>query len=180
MMSGHTAQKSDKGIAFLGVVQKERSHFWNTFAFCVAANLTQWRPTMDSNVTEIRMQQWFELIQAWSSSGVSKRQWCAENGVSPRKFYYWQNQIRKKLYGDMASKKETAMTVRELNLPEAVAPELAASSFAEIPLAPMETRTPDPFRPDVVVKAGGVTIELSDSAARNLLESIGEVIRHAV
>lgn len=135
---------------------------------------------MDKNVTEIRMQQWFELIQTWSASGLSKRQWCEENDVSLRKFYYWQDRIRQKLYGDMASKKETAMIVKEPPLPEPTSPDLPASAFAEVPLAPIETRNPDQFRPDVVVKAGGVTVELSDRAARNLLESIGEAIRHAM
>lgn len=135
---------------------------------------------MDSKVTEIRMQKWFEHIQVWRASGLSKAQWCAEQNLSERQFYYWQKRIREKLYGEMASKKEMAMTVKEPALLEAAPQDLPASSFAEIPLAPVGTRNPDQFRPDVVVKAGGVTVELSENAARSLLESIGEAIRHAM
>lgn len=132
---------------------------------------------MDKVVTELRMQQWFEHIRSWSASGLSKRQWCAENNVTLRRFYYWQNRIRRQLYGDMACKTETAITVREGNLPEEASQKLFAPSFAEIPMVPEK---PDGFRPDVVVRAGGITVELSGGAARNLLESIGEAIRHAV
>lgn len=135
---------------------------------------------MDKKITEIRMQQWFERIQTWGASGLSKKQWCAENNISLRMFYYWQNRIRLKLYDDMAGQKETAITMRGANLPEAVPRALVESSFAEIPLSPMGAGNPDGFRPNIVVKAGGITIELSDDAAKSLLESIGEAIRHAV
>lgn len=135
---------------------------------------------MDGNVTEIRMQEWFERIQDWSTSGLSKTQWCAEKNIPERRFYYWQKRIREKLYGDMARKKETVMTVRKSELLEVASQELSASSFTEIPLGPIETRNPAQFCPDVVVKAGGVTVELSDHAARDLLESIGEAILHAM
>jgi hypothetical protein len=135
---------------------------------------------MDKKVMGIRMQQWFEHIHTWSVSGLSKKQWCAENDIPLRRFYYWQNRIRLKLYDDMAGHKETAITMRGANLPEAVPRELVASSFAEIPLAPMGAGNTDGFLPDIVVKAGGITIELSDGAAQSLLESIGEAIRHAV
>jgi len=135
---------------------------------------------MDKNVMEIRREQWFERIRLWSASGLSKSQWCKENDVPLRKFYYWQNRIRQQLYGDIVGKKETAIAVRDGNLPEAAPQELPMSSFAEIPLTPMGTENPNRFHPDMVVKAGGITIELSGGAARNLLESIGEAIRHAV
>ncbi len=135
---------------------------------------------MDGKVTEVRMQEWFEHIQAWKASGLSKVQWCAEKNISERRFYYWQKRIREKLYGDMTSGKEMVMTVRKPELLEIASPDLPASSFAEIPLTPVETKNPDQFCPEVVVKAGGVRVELSEHAARSLLESIGEAIRHAM
>lgn len=36
---------------------------------------------MDGKVTEVRMQEWFEHIQAWKASGLSKVQWCAEKTI---------------------------------------------------------------------------------------------------
>ena len=52
---------------------------------------------MDERTRQVRMQQWMKTIQAWSASGQSKNQWCADNGVSLRQFYYWQRIIRQEL-----------------------------------------------------------------------------------
>ncbi|KKB41124.1 IS66 family insertion sequence element accessory protein TnpA [Bacillus thermotolerans] len=32
---------------------------------------------------------WKERIQAYRESGLTARQWCAENGVSTHRLYYW-------------------------------------------------------------------------------------------
>lgn len=39
----------------------------------------------------------------------SKKQWCEENGISIRKFFYWQKKIRAGLYTE--AKKDTANPV---------------------------------------------------------------------
>ena len=46
---------------------------------------------MDGKTAEIRYQQW---IQLWSSSGLSKRDYCRQNGIDEKKLYYYQRRIR--------------------------------------------------------------------------------------
>lgn len=53
---------------------------------------------MDEIVHDVRHQQWLSIIQACNASGQSKNQWCDENGISRRKFYYWQKKLRTELY----------------------------------------------------------------------------------
>lgn len=53
---------------------------------------------MDEIVHNVRRQQWLSIIQACNASGQSKNQWCDENGISRRKFYYWQKKLRTELY----------------------------------------------------------------------------------
>lgn len=37
---------------------------------------------------EVRMQEWSAQIEAQQASGLTVRQWCIENGVKPKTYYY--------------------------------------------------------------------------------------------
>lgn len=41
-----------------------------------------------------RIEEWEQRIQEADSSGLTRLQWCEANGISPRRFYYWQKKIR--------------------------------------------------------------------------------------
>ena len=49
---------------------------------------------MDGKTAEIRYQQWVQVIQAWSTSGLSKRDYCQQKGIDEKQFYYYQRRIR--------------------------------------------------------------------------------------
>ena len=49
---------------------------------------------MDGKTTEIRYQQWVQAIRSWSTSGLSKREYCRENGIDEKQFYYYQRRVR--------------------------------------------------------------------------------------
>jgi hypothetical protein len=49
---------------------------------------------MDSKTTEIRYQQWVQVIQDWHNSGLSKRGYCRAKGIDEKQFYYYQRRIR--------------------------------------------------------------------------------------
>jgi len=38
---------------------------------------------------EYRLQEWSQIIQAGQNSGLSKREFCRQNGISERQYYYW-------------------------------------------------------------------------------------------
>ena len=42
----------------------------------------------------IRHQKWLEMYEAYLSSGKSVVEWCTENGISQKTFYYRQRKIR--------------------------------------------------------------------------------------
>ena len=46
---------------------------------------------MDGKTVEIRYQQWVQVIQDWSNSGLTKRE---QNGIDEKKLYYYQRRIR--------------------------------------------------------------------------------------
>ena len=37
---------------------------------------------------EVRLQEWSAQIEAQQASGMTVRQWCAENGIKPATYYY--------------------------------------------------------------------------------------------
>ena len=49
---------------------------------------------MDAKTAEIRYQRWVQVIQDWRSSGLSKRDYCQQNEIDEKQFYYYQRRIR--------------------------------------------------------------------------------------
>ena len=49
---------------------------------------------MDKRSLEIRTRQWYEIILEANSSSLSKKEWCRQNSISPKSFYYWQRKFR--------------------------------------------------------------------------------------
>ncbi len=48
---------------------------------------------MDVKTAEIRYGQWVQVIQDWSNSGLTKRDYCREKGIDEKQFYYYQRRI---------------------------------------------------------------------------------------
>lgn len=42
---------------------------------------------------EIRAEQMAQVLKAQSCSGLSKKAFCAEHGITPSMFYYWQRRL---------------------------------------------------------------------------------------
>ena len=49
---------------------------------------------MDATTAEIRYQRWVQVIQDWSKSGLSKRDYCQQNAIDENQFDYYQRRIR--------------------------------------------------------------------------------------
>lgn len=41
-----------------------------------------------------RVQEWAMLIQECSASGLTKREFCQQRGISEKSFYYWLRKLR--------------------------------------------------------------------------------------
>ena len=49
---------------------------------------------MDQEVNIIRIENWKRLILEANNSGLSKTEWCRQNNISSKTFFYWQRKIR--------------------------------------------------------------------------------------
>lgn len=129
---------------------------------------------MDKIAHEVRVQEWFSIIQACNTSGQPKKQWCEEHGISVRKFFYWQKKIRAELYSEAKKKDSTILPVPRIEATQ------LSPVFAEIPANPVPIDTSGAFQPDAVITVGRVSVQLSGAATKELLDRISGVLTHAV
>lgn len=49
-----------------------------------------------------RAQEWAMLIRECSASGLTKREFCQQRGISEKSFYYWLKKLRTQMVGTVA------------------------------------------------------------------------------
>ena len=57
---------------------------------------------MDKSTKLVRMQQWSEEIAACNQSGMKKGEWCRENGINLKTFYYHQRMVRQAAFNALS------------------------------------------------------------------------------
>lgn len=44
---------------------------------------------MEQSIHEIRVKEWSKIIQDCYTSGLTKKEWCMQNHINAKSFYYW-------------------------------------------------------------------------------------------
>ena len=124
---------------------------------------------MDKITHQVRAEHWAKIMNECINSGMSKTAWCRANGISEKQFFYWQRILRREAFENS----------RNSSLPATVGPqqELAPAtqrtvSFTEIKLPSSSQSTAPVFHPDLVIRKGGLILEISNSASDELLSRI--------
>ena len=45
---------------------------------------------MEQSTHEIRLKEWSKIIQDCYTSGLTQKEWCMQNHINEKSFYYWQ------------------------------------------------------------------------------------------
>ena len=124
---------------------------------------------MDKITRQVRIEHWTQIMNECLNSGMNKTEWCRANGISDKQFFYWQRILRKEAFEASASK--------ELSVITSPADENRAQkiSFAEISLPMRQEPVRDGFRPDIIIRKGAFSVEISNSVSAELLSRIGEI-----
>jgi putative transposase len=76
--------------------------------------------SIKDSTREYRLSGWLPIIKECRNSGMSVKNWCEQNNVNEKRFYYWQRKLR-----------EPSMILKvgnvSLELSETFQPELLAS-----------------------------------------------------
>lgn len=122
---------------------------------------------MDNLTHAVRLEQWTTIVQNCANSGLTKKEWCRQNNIKTKTYYYWQRRVRKHalMMGNNSSVPDTSFTEIRIREP--------------LTGCPQASGTPHSFQPDVVIRNRTLTIEISNTASDRLLTLIGKVTTYA-
>ena len=120
---------------------------------------------MEKYIQEIRLKQWAEIIESANKSGLPRRQWLEENGITKDAFYYWYRKVRR-YYAEQKG-----------IMP--VANEGTSYELVEVPVV-AKPDIPATEVPAAIIRMGSVSVEINQSASANFMENLGRMIRYAL
>ncbi len=129
---------------------------------------------MDQKSMQVRRSQWEQIVLECNKAPVSKKEWCLQNGINLKSFYYWQRKIRKTA---VATLDETTNAV-------SVQATVPSSSFVEISI-PSPTKVDGAIAPlhgltpEVMVQVGECQVYVTGSVQEHTLSTIMKVVRNA-
>ena len=124
---------------------------------------------MDKITHQVRIEHWTQIMNECLNSGMNKTEWCRANGISDKQFFYWQRILRKEAFATPTSKELSVIT----NPVEKGGPQKV--SFAEISLPIRHEAAKNEFHPDIIIRKGSFSVEISNSVSAELLLRIGEI-----
>lgn len=137
---------------------------------------------MNQKVAAIRTEQWRQIIQDCinRNPGISKRQWCRENGVRYRSFMYWQRKFQLEELEKLNSNKPTLPA-------QPVSSDAPAfvDMTAQLETLLTEQASAEPqqengtFVPELMIRIGSCQVYVSGSAQESTLEKVMRVLRNA-
>lgn len=129
---------------------------------------------MDQITHDIRLEGWKDVIRQCHArpKGQTIKDWCAQNNVSEKQFYYWQRQIRLQIAEGM-----TGALVPAAGIEHTV-------SFTEIPVPAINSTLPasddtNDFQAEAVIRKGDLVIAVRNSISDRLLGRILEGVTNA-
>lgn len=118
--------------------------------------------SIKDSTREYRLSQWLPIIKECRSSGMKIKDWCEQNNINQKRFYYWQQKLRQ------AATESLPVPTKQ-------------PTFVEIPslLEPIKDQVLSTFTPSMVLKIDNVSLELSSTIDPNLLATVLKVLKDA-
>ena len=119
---------------------------------------------MDVNAVkhQAKLLEWKDRVADCRSSGMSVKEWCEENGCSPKTYYRWEQEILGKVR--QIAKTQSQPVLAELPLPK--------------PVQDCSLKR-DVFVPTAVIRIGQMELELSNTVSAELLSQLKGLMRFA-
>ena len=137
---------------------------------------------MDQEVNIIRIENWKRLILEANNSGLSKTEWCRQNNISSKTFFYWQRKIRLM---------EAQKALSSSELPSVSTGQKTAISPDFVDMTHLYKETTDPtesvpsgnsqsgFAPQLMLLADQYRILIGEDAREQTLSTVLRAIKHA-
>ncbi len=135
---------------------------------------------MDHATTEIRTEQWRQIVLEANGSSLTKKEFCRQNGIKEKQFYYWQRKIRRQ----ESSRLRLEATLAPVESTSVVS-SCSSSSFVTVNLPEPEDTSSIPlslsstFHPELMIQMNGVNLFVVSSVHEETLQSVIRVLRNA-
>lgn len=136
---------------------------------------------MDKKAYEIRLNEWIGLIRAANDSGLTRSEWCRQNGITKRRYYYWQNKVRDYLIEAGMATQNTAAPV-----PSGPSSLMEQPIFCEIREPAVETvlcsteHTKAGFKTDAVINYGPISVFINEDTSDRTLAKLISAFRNDI
>ena len=129
---------------------------------------------------QARLAEWKMLIAQCRSSGLSVKQWCAENGRDPSTYYRWEREIFGRIKNGSGKKTEELSPAARPEPPAVQQPVLAELAVAKPTFATSAVQPePERFRAAAVIRFGQLEMELSNETSPTLIQQLKELVSNA-
>ena len=115
---------------------------------------------------------WRERVMACRSSGKTIVDWCAENGINLKTYYYWQKRVWDKEIMDLSPETKTKL----LESSDSATTSSRRVSAMRINLGPVDSSSDA----DIVIRKDAWTVEIRNSASPVLLSTVLEAVVRGV
>ncbi|MDE5777552.1 MAG: hypothetical protein K2I10_03460 [Lachnospiraceae bacterium] len=113
---------------------------------------------MDQSTHEIRVREWSQNIQDCNASGLTKKEWCLQNHINEKSFYYWQRVIRREMLTTCQLPVTTDSSVK--------------TTFVELPSPKHSAPVSANDHSAVIRLDNGISIEISESASAAFIRQL--------
>ncbi len=108
--------------------------------------------------TEARLREWAGMVAECQSSGLTVREWCRENGIAPKTYYYRLRKVRLRAMQDMPGGISSVPTVQHGN---------------DVSFKQLEINAPSTSGSAVItLHVQNGTLEVSSGADRETIEAV--------
>lgn len=137
---------------------------------------------MDQKVNIIRTENWKRLIMEANRSVLSKSEWCRQNDINIKTFFYWQRKIRLMEAEKVLSSSELPALCPEQKTatpPSFVDMTQLYKETASLADIPSKELTQPVFSPQLMLLAGQYRILVGDTATEQILSNVLKAVRNA-
>lgn len=126
---------------------------------------------MDQNAMKVRLEQWLPIFEAQSKSGLTKEQWCRENGIRKWEFYRRQKECRTYLLSDTCSDEIRSDLTEFFELPAVLSTPSADRSDIHV--------DPSQDKGRIDIQCGKFSISITGYVDGTVLSNLLRTIAHA-
>ena len=135
---------------------------------------------MSTEVDKVKLKQWAGLIRSANASGLERKVWFKQNGISASSFYYWQRRVRKFALNQMlAPTDQQALlpdTAQESTSAHEDSYEITLPSLMNSPSHPKDASTP--IKGTISIRYGDFSIDVEEGFSAEALSSVLKVLNH--